>query len=103
MGMMRQDELGSCDFVDVLEEAAVVKQPIGVKLRSGEIFIDEVRDVVTVEGADYVDFLVHERVAVRDILAAVPRHLQVRTGLARNKDDGRAKERRQAKQITETP
>ena len=69
MGMMRQDELGSCDFVDVLEEAAVVKRPIGVKLRSGEIFIDEVRDVVTVDGADYVDFLIHERVAIRDILA----------------------------------
>ena len=70
MTMMRQDELGSCDFVDVLEEAALVKRPIGVKLRDGETFIDEVRDVVTVDGVDYVDFLIHERVAVRAILAA---------------------------------
>ena len=70
MAMLRQDELGSCDFVDVMEEAALVKRAIGVKLRSGETFIDEVRDVVTIDGVDYVDFLIHERVAVREILGA---------------------------------
>lgn len=70
MTMMRRDDLGGCDFLDVLEEAALVKRPIGVKLNNGETFIDEVRDVVTVDGADYVDFLIHERVPVREIQAA---------------------------------
>jgi transcriptional antiterminator Rof (Rho-off) len=68
MSLMRQDEIGTCDFLDVLEEAALVKRPIAVELRDGEAFIDEVKDVLTQGGADYVDFLIHGRVAVRDIL-----------------------------------
>jgi Rho-binding antiterminator len=70
MTLMRQDEIGSCDFLDVLEEAAVLKRPIAVKLRDGDAFIDEVKDVVTQGGADYVDFLTRGRVPVRDILGA---------------------------------
>jgi transcriptional antiterminator Rof (Rho-off) len=78
MSLMRQDEIGSCDFLDVLEEAAVVKRPIAVKLRDGQAFIDEVKDVVTQGGTDFVEFLIRGRVPVRDILGASraepPRH-----------------------------
>lgn len=70
MTLMRQEEIGSCDFLDVLEEAALVKRPIAVKLKSGETFISEVTDVVTADGVDWVEFATHERVAARDILAA---------------------------------
>lgn len=68
MTMMRQDDLGGCDFIDVLEEAALMKKRVAVKMRNGESFIDEVRDVVTTDGVDWVDFLDHDRVKVKDIL-----------------------------------
>lgn len=67
MGIMRQDELGRCDFIDVLEEAALVKGAVVVKLRTGETFIDTVKDVVTLDGRDWVDFVEHDRVPVSDI------------------------------------
>lgn len=68
MTLMRQDELGGCDFIDVLEEAALMKKRVAVKMRDGESFIDEVRDVVTTDGEDWVDFLNHDRVKVKEIL-----------------------------------
>ena len=51
-----QDALGRCDFLDVLEEAAVVKRPVQVKLRSGASFIDVVKDVETKNGEEFVTF-----------------------------------------------
>jgi transcriptional antiterminator Rof (Rho-off) len=78
MSLMPQDELGRCDFLDVLEEAVLVKTPVEVKLRSGETFIDVVRDVTTKEGQELVEF--HERgrmplSAVHAVTrAAPPRH-----------------------------
>lgn len=67
MGILRQEELGRCDFLDVLEEAATLKRPVYVTLQSGDTFTDTVKDVVTHDGKDWVDFVEHERVAVRDI------------------------------------
>lgn len=69
MALMSQEELGRCDFLDVLEEAAVRKTPVGVTLRSGEAFIDIVEDVVTEGGADYAVFRAHGRHRVTDVLA----------------------------------
>ena len=45
MSRLEQDLLGSCDFVDVLEEAVLVKKPVAVELRDGTTFIDQVTDV----------------------------------------------------------
>ncbi len=56
MSLMQQDALGRCDFLDVLEEAAVVKRPVEVKLRNGDSFIDIVKDVETKDGEEFVHF-----------------------------------------------
>jgi transcriptional antiterminator Rof (Rho-off) len=64
-----QDEVGRCDFIDVLEEAVLRHRPVAVQLREGEAFIDEVVDVVTEQGDDFAVFKSHERVSVGQILA----------------------------------
>ena len=78
MSMMQQDELGRCDFLDVLEEAVLVKRPVQVKLRTGETFIDIVRDVVTKDGQEFVQFDSNGRKPLREIHAVTraepPRH-----------------------------
>lgn len=69
MTVMSQDALGRCDFLDVLEEAALRRTPVGVQLRSGESFIDRVTDVVTQDGVDWAVFERHERVPVVQVKA----------------------------------
>lgn len=69
MTVMCQDELGRCDFIDVLEEAVLRRRPVAVRLRSGESFIDQVVDVVTERGDDFAVFRTHPRVRVGDIFA----------------------------------
>ena len=69
MTRMCQDEVGRCDFIDVLEEAVLRRRPVAVQLRAGETFIDEVVDVVTEQGDDFALFRSHARVPVGDILA----------------------------------
>lgn len=64
-----QDDVGRCDFIDVLEEAALRRGPVSVHLREGEAFLDEVVDVVTEKGEDYAVFKSHERVPVGAILS----------------------------------
>jgi Rho-binding antiterminator len=64
-----QDEVGRCDFIDVLEEAVLRHRPVAVQLREGEAFIDEVVDVVTEQGDDFAVFKSHERVSVGRIRA----------------------------------
>lgn len=64
-----QDEVGRCDFLDVLEEAVLKHRPVAVQLREGEAFIDLVVDVVTEQGDDFAVFKSHERVSVGQILA----------------------------------
>jgi Rho-binding antiterminator len=64
---MRQDDIGRCSFIDVLEEAVLRGRPVGVRLRGGKTFIDTVVDVVTERGDDFAVFRVHPRVAVRGI------------------------------------
>ncbi|MFZ5471629.1 MAG: hypothetical protein ACOZIN_19560 [Myxococcota bacterium] len=67
MGLMRQDEIGRCALIDVLEEAVLRARPVAVTLRGGTSFIDRVVDVVTERGDDFAVFATHERVRVGDI------------------------------------
>ena len=57
-----------CDFIDMLEESAKIHRPLTVTLKGHTHFSEAVRDVVTEDGADYVIFRDHGRVAVTDIL-----------------------------------
>ncbi|MCP3144701.1 hypothetical protein [Pyxidicoccus xibeiensis] len=69
MSRMLQDDIGRCDFIDVLEEAVLFRRPVAVQLRAGDTFIDQVIDVVTEQGDDFAVFRSHARVPVGDILA----------------------------------
>lgn len=69
MTRMKQDDLGRCDFLDVLEEAAVRRTPVAVRLRAGETFIDTVTDVLTESGTDFAVFEKHPRVRVGEVEA----------------------------------
>jgi Rho-binding antiterminator len=60
-----------CDVLDILEESVVIKRPVAIKLEGGREFTDQVRDVVTEGGTDYVDFRDHGRMPVADIRSAV--------------------------------
>lgn len=62
--------IDSCDVIDVLEESVVSKRPVNIQLSGGRTFTDQVTDVVTEGGADYVDFRDHGRMAVADIRSA---------------------------------
>ncbi len=62
MSKLEQDEVGSCSFIDVLEEAVLVKRPVAIELRDGTTFIDQVTDVTTESGQDFAVFRSHSRV-----------------------------------------
>jgi hypothetical protein len=72
MPLFVQDELGRCDFIDVLEDAVLRRQPFIVQLRAGQGFTDQVMDVVTEGGDDFAVFRAHPRVAVGDIATLEP-------------------------------
>jgi uncharacterized protein YcgI (DUF1989 family) len=67
MGRICQDDVGRCDFIDVLEEAVLRRRPVAVQLRAGETFIDQVVDVVTEQGVDFAVFRSHAKVPVVEI------------------------------------
>ncbi|MFN0064133.1 MAG: hypothetical protein ACKVPX_16620 [Myxococcaceae bacterium] len=58
-----QAQLGACDFLDVLEEAVLLRTVRRITLVSGETFEDIVTDVVTENGQNDVVFAKHARVA----------------------------------------
>lgn len=62
-----QDEVGRCDFLDVLEEAATRKTQVTVKTRGGESFTDVVDDVVTANHKDWAVFQTKGKIAVEEI------------------------------------
>jgi hypothetical protein len=64
-------QVESCDFIDMFEESARLHRPVVVTLRGKTRFSEAVRDVLTEDGADYVVFRDHGRVAVRDVLSCV--------------------------------
>lgn len=63
---------GRCEFLDVLEEAVKLKQPVTVELQGGESFSDGVQDVVTESGEDYAQFERRGRVPVSQISRCEP-------------------------------
>lgn len=69
--MTRYDrlELGNCDFLDVLEETVLMHTRAKVELLDGTAFEDRLRDVVTHDGVEEVEFANHEPVLLRDIAA----------------------------------
>jgi Rho-binding antiterminator len=69
MSRICQDDVGQCDFIDVLEETVLRRRPVAVQLRAGETFIDQMTDVVTEAGTDFAIFRTHPRVPVREIAA----------------------------------
>lgn len=56
-GQIGEDELSRCDFLDVLEEAAVGKLRLRMELEGGREIIGRIDDVVTEGGKDYVVFI----------------------------------------------
>ncbi|HET6281592.1 MAG TPA: hypothetical protein VFH73_11505 [Polyangia bacterium] len=68
--------VGACDFLDVLEESAVLRSAVLIELRNGAHFTDTVRDVVTEDGEDFALFHDHGRMplhAISDARRAHPR------------------------------
>jgi hypothetical protein len=60
-----------CDFIDMLEESARMHRPVSVTLRGDKRYQDVVRDVVTENGEDFVEFQEHGRLSVHEILDCV--------------------------------
>jgi hypothetical protein len=60
-------QAGPCEFLDVLEEAAVLGSAVHIQLKGGQSFDDSVRDVVTQDGADFAIFHAHGSVPLDDI------------------------------------
>ncbi|HVR62135.1 MAG TPA: hypothetical protein VMU50_09560 [Polyangia bacterium] len=67
-------QLQKCDFIDVLEESAVVGTEVVIDLRHGGQFTDVVRDVVTEEGQEFALFKMHGRLPVHSISDARRAH-----------------------------
>lgn len=67
-------QLERCDFIDVLEEAAVRGTEVVIDLRHGGQFTDAVRDVVTEDGQEFALFKQHGRLPVHAISDARRAH-----------------------------
>lgn len=48
------------DIIDMLEESAIRRVPVGVELTNGKKFEDRVKEIVKWEGEDHVVFELHE-------------------------------------------
>lgn len=62
-------DIGSCDFIDALEEAVVAHRRVYVELKAGGHFVDRPLDVVTEDGENYGLFAARGRIAVEDMHA----------------------------------
>lgn len=65
---IRQAEVGSCAFLDVLEEAVLRATPVTLVLGDGRSFEDVVCDVVTRDGKDLVVLGAHDPLDAREIV-----------------------------------
>lgn len=68
MTQIRQDAVGRCEFIDVLEEAVTLRKRVEVELRSGEVFTDEVKDVITRDGQEFVRFVERGELPLSEVL-----------------------------------
>jgi len=48
------------DFIDMLEESALMHRPMLVELRDGRVFEDRVESIIKWDGQDHVVFKLHE-------------------------------------------
>lgn len=64
-----RNDLGNCDFIDVLEESVLMHARVKVELLDGTSFEDRIRDVTTRDGQEEVHFADHEPVEVREMAA----------------------------------
>ncbi len=48
------------DVIDMLEESAMLRRPVEVRLQDGRVFEDRVQEIVEWEGKDQVVFKDHE-------------------------------------------
>jgi hypothetical protein len=56
------------DIIDMLEESVTTGGVVAVEVRGGKRFVDRVRDVVTANGEDFVEFGQQGRFGVSEIL-----------------------------------
>jgi hypothetical protein len=55
------------DVIDMLEESAMLRRPVQVRLQDGRSFEDRVQEIVKWEGADHVVFKDHELTPLSNI------------------------------------
>jgi Rho-binding antiterminator len=68
------DDIGRCDFIDVLEEMAKAGKRARVVLSDGTVFVERVLDVVTGDGADFGVFEGHGRVPLKSVTEVTPKY-----------------------------
>lgn len=66
------DDIGNCDFIDVLEAAIVRRETVHVETREDRRFVDRPLDVVTENGANVAVFEREGRIAIDDLQALSP-------------------------------
>jgi transcriptional antiterminator Rof (Rho-off) len=67
--VIHQDTVGTCAFIDVLEEAAVRRTTVNVTLRDGRQFEDVAIDVVTRDGENRVVFRDHGQLSASQVMS----------------------------------
>ena len=66
------DDIGNCDFIDVLEAAVVRRETVHVETANDRRFVDRPLDVVTENGKDVAVFEREGRIPVDDLQAVSP-------------------------------
>ena len=56
-----------CDVIDMLEESAMMRRPVVVRLQDGREFEDRVQEIIKWDGEDHVIFKDHERTPLTSI------------------------------------
>lgn len=62
-----QQDLGRCDFLDVLEESVLMRARVHVTLMDDTSFEDRITDVITKDGQEFVHFAGREPLELRQI------------------------------------
>ena len=55
------------DVIDMLEESAMMRRPVEVRLQDGRVFEDRVQEIVKWNGEDHVVFKDHELTPISSI------------------------------------
>lgn len=69
-----KEDVGRCDFIDVLEEMARASKRARVVLEDGTVFVEKVLDVVTENGADFGVFEAHGKVPLKSVTEVTPKY-----------------------------